>query len=78
MSKTKTQKQLDALLQTLNEQFEQFSEEQNREYGKIAFLYSVDRMSPLEVALRMWFIYTNNVDEIYKKKFQSFVEKIRQ
>ena len=74
----KTEKQLNILLKNLNTRFKDFTEDQNSEYAKIAFFYSCDRMSALEVALRMYFIYTNRVDEIYTDEFKSFVGGIEQ
>lgn len=51
------------------------TEEEHQEIGKIAFLYSVSRMSPLEVALRLWYVAHHNVDGIYKKDFQNFMQQ---
>lgn len=51
------------------------NEEEMQEISKIGFLYSVSRMSPIEVALRLWYVANHNVDGIYEKSFQNFIEK---
>lgn len=45
------------------------------EISKIGFLYSVGRMSPMEVALRLWYVANHNVDGIYESSFQTFIER---
>lgn len=45
------------------------------EIQKIGFLYSVNRLSPLEVALRMWYVANHNVDGIYGDSFQNFCKE---
>lgn len=49
--------------------------EELSEINKIGFLYSVNRMSPLEVALRLWYICNHNVNGIYEKSFQNFMKR---
>lgn len=51
------------------------TENEHQEIGKIAFLYSVNRMSPLEVTLRLWYVAHHNVDGIYEKDFQNFMQQ---
>lgn len=51
------------------------TEDEDQEIGKIAFLYSVNRMSPLEVALRLWYVAHHNVDGIYEEDFRNFIYK---
>ena len=45
------------------------------EINKIGFLYSIGRMSPMEVSLRLWYVANHNVDGIYEKSFQNFIER---
>lgn len=45
------------------------------EISKIGFLYSVNKLSPLEVALRLWYIANHNVDGIYEESFQNFMKE---
>lgn len=53
----------------------ELDDQQLSEIQKIGFLYSVGRMSPLEVALRIWYLANNNVDGIYEKSFQHFIDE---
>lgn len=51
------------------------NDDEYQEIGKIAFLYSVSRMSPLEVALRLWYVANHNVDGIYEDAFKNFMKE---
>lgn len=76
---TKIDRQLNILLnkvQTSNGNTP-LTDDQKSEISKIGFLYSVGRMSPLEVALRLYFVYLKDIDSIYSTTFQDFVKDIR-
>lgn len=68
----KIEQQLNKMLQFANKK--ELNTSQKAEINKIGFLYSVGRMSALEVALRFWYLICNNVDGIYEKSFQDFME----
>lgn len=51
------------------------NEEEIQEIQKIGFLYSVSRMSQLEVALRLWYLINHNLNGIYEKSFQNFMNE---
>lgn len=68
----KIEQQLNKMLQFANSK--ERTESEKREISKIGFLYSVGRMSALEVALRFWYLINHNVDGIYEKSFQDFME----
>lgn len=69
----KIEQQLNKMLHFAQEK--ELNSSQKAEINKIGFLYSVGRMSPLEVALRFWYLICNNVDGIYEKAFQNFMER---
>lgn len=71
--KKQVEKQLNLMLKYAQDT--KLNDEQQAEIGKIGFLYSIGRMSPLEVALRLWYVINKNVDGIYEKSFQNFIDK---
>lgn len=69
----KIEQQLNNMLKYVQEL--KLGEEEICEINKIGFLYSVGRMSPMEVALRLWYVAHYNVNGIYEKDFQNFIER---
>lgn len=69
----KIEKVLNLMLQFVNKTPN--TDEENSELCKIGFLYSCGRMSPMEVALRLWYVANHNVDGIYEKAFQEFMQE---
>lgn len=69
----KLEKQLNNMLRFAQKQ--KLNDDEMQEISKIGFLYSVGRMSPLEVALRLWYLCNHNLDSIYGTSFQNFIDQ---